>query len=357
MASPHIVSPAALDRIRAVEWVDDALRLLDQRLLPQRAEHLRLDTAASVAQAIRDMVVRGAPAIGIAAAYGVVLAARERFQRSAGAWARDIEEDLALLNAARPTAVNLAWAIGRMRRLIRTGIPGDPVPALLAEAQRIHAEDIAANHAMGRLGAELIAPASRVLTHCNTGALATGGYGTALGVVRAGVAAGRIVHTYVNETRPWLQGARLTAWELMQEGIPATLIADSAAAYLMQQGKVQWVIVGADRVAANGDVANKIGTYMMALAARHHGVRFMVVAPTSTVDLETPSGSAIPIEQRPAAEVTAYGGRPVTPEGMPAWNPAFDVTPAALIDALVTERGIVPAPDRPKIAALLKQRL
>jgi methylthioribose-1-phosphate isomerase len=355
MRSAENVDPIAFDRIRAVEWTNAGLKLLDQRLLPQREEYLSFDTVAGVAQAIRDMVVRGAPAIGIAAAYGVVLAARERHRHDGKNWARTIETDLALLNAARPTAVNLAWAIARMRGSIDASANADPVPALLAEAQRIHAEDIAANHAMGRFGAELIAPGSSVLTHCNTGALATGGYGTALGVVRAGTAAGRIVHTYANETRPWLQGARLTAWELMQEGIPMTLIADGAGAYLMQQGKVQWVIVGADRVAANGDVANKIGTYMTALAARHHGVRFMVVAPTSTIDLATPSGASIPIEQRPAAEVVAYGDRRVTPEGVVAWNPAFDITPAALIDALVTERGVVLAPDRAKIAALLEK--
>jgi methylthioribose-1-phosphate isomerase len=346
--------PQSFDRIRAVEWTESGLRLLDQRLLPGREEYLLLNTVRECAEAIRDMAVRGAPAIGIAAAYGVVLAARERHRRDGKNWVRMIEEDLALLNAARPTAVNLAWAIARMRGPIDASGNGDPVPALLAEAQRIHAEDIAANHAMGRFGAELIAPGSSVLTHCNTGALATGGYGTALGVVRAGVAAGRIVHTYANETRPWLQGARLTAWELMREGIPMTLIADGAGAYLMQQGKVQWAIVGADRVAANGDVANKIGTYMIALAARHHGVRFMVVAPTSTIDLATPNGASIPIEQRPAAEVVAYGDRRITPEGVTAWNPAFDITPAALIDALVTERGVVLVPDRAKIAALLK---
>lgn len=353
MSATTLPTGIAFDRIRAVEWAGDRLKLLDQRQLPEREEYVFLDNAAAVAQAIREMVVRGAPAIGIAAAYGAVLAARERFREDPTSWMQSFEKDLRLLNAARPTAVNLAWAVERMRR-VAAGINGDPMPLLLTEAQSIHAEDIAANHVMGRLGAELIAPGSSVLTHCNTGALATGGYGTALGVVRAGVAAGRIVHTYADETRPWLQGARLTAWEMVQEGIPATLIADAAAAYLMRQGKIQWAIVGADRVAANGDVANKIGTYMVALAARHHGVRFMVVAPTSTIDVNTPSGDAIPIEQRPAAEVTDYGGRRVAPEGIAAWNPAFDITPAALIDALVTERGVVRQPDRAKIAALLK---
>jgi methylthioribose-1-phosphate isomerase len=356
MTRPQPVALQAFDRIRAVDWIDGRLRLLDQRLLPAREEYVYIDSVEECARAIRDMAVRGAPAIGIAAAYGVVLAARARYQGGPGTWGGMIEEDLALLNAARPTAVNLAWAIERMRGVLQKLPSGDPVPTLLAEAQRIHAEDIAANHTMGHLGADLIAPGSSVLTHCNTGALATGGYGTALGVVRAGTANGCIIQTYANETRPWLQGARLTAWELVQEGIPVTLIADSAAAYLMQQGKVQWVIVGADRVAANGDVANKIGTYMTALAARHHGVKFMVVAPTSTIDLETPSGEAIPIEQRPAAEVVAYGERRVTPDGVAAWNPAFDITPAALVDALVTERGVVHAPDANKIAALLESR-
>ena len=354
MSTVQTTDSVPYDRIRAVEWTADGLRLIDQRRLPLREEYVDLRSADEVTRAIRDMVVRGAPAIGIAGAYGVVLAARERYRATPDGWGQAIEADLAQLESARPTAVNLAWGIRRMRRVIAAGIAGDPVPVLLAEAHRIHAEDIAANREMGRLGAALIAPGSRVLTHCNTGALATGGYGTALGVVRAGAAAGRIVHTYVDETRPWLQGARLTAWELVKEGLPATVIADGAAPWLMRQGKVQWVIVGADRVAANGDVANKIGTYMTALAARHHGLGFMVVAPTSTIDLETPTGDAIPIEERPAAEVIACGDRQITPEGVDAWNPAFDVTPAALIDALVTERGVIKAPDPAKIAGLFR---
>jgi methylthioribose-1-phosphate isomerase len=225
---------------------------------------------------------------------------------------------------------------------------------LLSEAQRIHAEDIAANRRMGELGAALIEKGSGVLTHCNTGALATGGYGTALGVVRAGYAAGKIKSVFADETRPWLQGARLTAWELVQEGIPATLIADSAATWLMKQGKVAWVIVGADRIAANGDTANKIGTYMTAVAARHHGVKFMVVAPTSTVDMNTPDGSAIPIETRAEAEVLNFGGTRTAPEGIQAWNPAFDITPAELIDAIVTEKGVVTKPTRDKLVAMMK---
>jgi methylthioribose-1-phosphate isomerase len=341
------------DRIRAVEWIDGRLKLLDQRGLPLREDYLYMDTAKDAADAIHQMIVRGAPAIGIAAAYAVVLAARDRYRADARTWTHAIDADLATLNAARPTAVNLAWAIARMRRMIVGGIAGDPVARLLEEAQRIHAEDIAANHAMGRFGADLISPGSSVLTHCNTGALATGGYGTALGVVRAGVADGRIVHTYADETRPWLQGSRLTSWELVQEGIPVTLIADSAAAYLMQQGKVQWVIVGADRIAANGDVANKIGTYMTAIAARRHGVKFMVVAPTSTIDLATESGAAIPIETRASAELLGHNGVPVASPGAQAWNPAFDITPAELIDALVTERGVVLQPTKNKLLALM----
>src|ERR1051325_8548617 len=295
MAQLSQSSAITFDRVRALEWIEGRLRLIDQRALPLREEYRYCDNAADVANAIRDMVVRGAPAIGIAAAYGVVLAARARYRADPKNWRQAINADLVALNASRPTAVNLAWAVARMRRKIEGAHDGDPTAILLVEAQNIHADDIEANRMMGRYGAEMIAPGSQVLTHCNTGALATGGFGTALGVVRTGAATGRITHTYANETRPWLQGARLTAWELVREGIPVTLLADSAAAYLMQQGKVQWVIVGADRIAANGDVANKIGTYMLALAARHHGVRFMVVAPIATVELATESAAAIPI--------------------------------------------------------------
>jgi methylthioribose-1-phosphate isomerase len=355
---PLHVTPAsgqiAYDRIRAVEWLDGRIRLIDQRRLPARFEHLYIDNLPEAARAIHDMVVRGAPAIGITAAYAVVLAARDRHRDNPAGWRESIQSDLNLLAEARPTAVNLRWAVERMRALIGSLVPNDPVPSLLAEARRIHEEDIAANRRMGELGAALIAPSSSVLTHCNTGALATGGFGTALGVVRAGFAAGKIKHVYADETRPWLQGARLTAWELVQEGIPVTLIADSAAAFLMKQGRVQWVIVGADRIVANGDTANKIGTYMTAVAARHHGVKFMVVAPVSTLDLNTPDGSAIPIENRSEAEVLGCGGNRIAPEGAQAWNPAFDVTPADLIDAIVTEKGVVERPNRDRISALMK---
>ena len=315
-----------------MRWSDGTLHLLDQRALPHEVHWVRCATAADVADSIRALVVRGAPAIGIAAAYGAVMARREG----------GFEAGVAQLRASRPTAVNLMWALDRMAALAREGAGAD---RLLAEARAIEAEDLAANRAMAVAGAPLIEPGSGVLTHCNTGALATAGVGTALGVIRAGVATGRIARVYAGETRPWLQGARLTAWELQQDGIGVTLIADSAAAALMASGAVQWVILGADRIAANGDVANKIGTYALAIAARHHGVRLMVVAPSSTVDLATPSGAGIPIELRDPAEVLGCAGRRVAAEGIEAWNPVFDVTPAGLVDVLVTERGVLHRPD------------
>lgn len=327
--------------------------LLDQRRLPAQVGFLLLNSAAEVADSIRDMVVRGAPAIGIAAAYGVVLAARDRYLADPADWRTAIRADLDRLLAARPTAVNLRWALERMTRTIGRLPAGDPTPALLDEARRMHAEDVAANQRMGALGATLIEPGSAVLTHCNTGALATGGYGTALGVIRAAVAQGRITEVYADETRPWLQGARLTAWELAQEGIPARLIADSAAAHAMKTGGVRWIIVGADRIAANGDTANKIGTYGLAISARYHGVKFMVAAPISTIDPSTTSGEDIVIEDRSEEEVLSFQGARTCPPDTRAWNPAFDVTPAALIDALVTERGVVLQPNREKIEALL----
>ena len=342
------------DSIRPIRWTDGGLELLDQRLLPARVETLVLTRVGEVAQAITDMVVRGAPAIGITAAYGVAVAARERYRNSPGSWKREIEPDLTLLSAARPTAVNLAWAVEAMRSLIST-LEGEPFEPLLARAKEIHQQDILANHRMGELGAALIQPQSSVLTHCNAGALATGGYGTALGVVRTGFAVGNIRAVYADETRPWLQGARLTAWELLQDDIPVSLIADSAASYAMSQGKVDWVIVGADRVAANGDVANKIGTYGLAIAARHHGVGFMVVAPTTTIDMNATSGNDIPIENRAEEELLKLGAEPVAAAGALAWNPVFDVTPAALVDALVTERGVVLKPDSGSIRGLMEQ--
>lgn len=342
------------DTVRAVSWIDHQLRLLDQRWLPQRMVYLDCDRVDAVTQAIRQMVVRGAPAIGIAAAYGVVLAARQRYQQDNTHWKTLLQKDLELLAQARPTAVNLKWALEQMQYRI-TPLPPhhDPEPVLLAEAQRIHQTDIAHNQAMGQWGAQLLQPGQSVLTHCNAGALATGGYGTALGVIRSAFQAGKLTQVYADETRPWLQGTRLTAWELQQDGIPVSILADGAAAYLMQQGKVQWVIVGADRIAANGDVANKIGTYATAVAARYHGVKFMVVAPTSTIDLATPTGAEIPVEMRDTKELLEWAGQPLAPAGIPAWNPVFDITPAELIDALVTERGILLQPQLRQLTQFL----
>lgn len=340
------------DSVRPIDWRDDALWLIDQRRLPGEHTEVECRNVEAAAEAIRNMTVRGAPAIGITAAYGVVLAARNRLARAPGNWRKDIEADLTLLAGTRPTAVNLFWAIERMRNRIARS-EGDPVAELLSEARHIHDEDIAANHRMGKLGAALIDKNCAVLTHCNAGSLATGGYGTALGVIRSAWDAGRINGVFADETRPWLQGARLTAWELLEDGIPVTLLAEGAGAWLMKQGKVGWLIVGSDRIAANGDVANKIGTYAAALAARHHGVRVMVVAPTSTIDMNTPNGDAIPIETRAGDELLSIGDRRVAATGAEAWNPVFDVTPAALVDAIVTEKGVVLAPNAEKMAALM----
>ncbi len=341
------------DTVQAILWKNKQLQLLDQRVLPHKAVYLEFDGVAVVAEAIRNMVVRGAPAIGITAAYGIVLAARARFAESSANWKALIEADLQILAQSRPTAVNLFWAVECMREVI-TRLQGDPEPALLAEAKKIHSNDIAACRRMGERGAALIEQPCAILTHCNAGALATGGYGTALGVVRAGFSAGKITHVYADETRPWMQGARLTAWEMVQENIPVTLQVEGAAAHLMRQGKIDWVIVGSDRIAANGDVANKIGTYGLAILARYHGVKFMVVAPTSTVDMNIVCGEDIPIEQRSADEVLSLAGQSIAAAGATAWNPAFDVTPAALVDAIVTERGVVLAPDKEKMAAMME---
>ena len=338
------------DTIRAMRWAGDRLQLLDQRRLPGEEVWVDCRQAAEVADAIRDMVVRGAPAIGITAAYGVVLSAMAHADAPDPAQA--VAADLQRLAEARPTAVNLFWALERMQRVLAAR-PAEPVAALLAEARAIHEEDIAANHRMGELGAALIEAGSGVLTHCNTGSLATGGFGTALGVIRQAWGEGRLTRIFADETRPWLQGARLTAWELVQDGIPVDLLVEGAAAALMRSGQVQWVIVGSDRIAANGDVANKIGTYSLAVNARHHGVKFMVVAPSSTVDMETPDGAAIPIETRDPGEVLRCAGHPVAASGAGAWNPVFDVTPAELVDAIVTERGVVERPDATKMRAMM----
>jgi methylthioribose-1-phosphate isomerase len=328
------------------------VRLLDQRKLPWQVEYLDFKSCESVASAITDMVVRGAPAIGITAAYGVVLAAAHRFRESPGQWRQGLRDDLKVLLQARPTAVNLRWAVQRMAALIHTA-PSSPVAPLLAEAQRIHDEDIAANRRMGEFGAALMEGDSGVLTHCNAGALATGGYGTALGVIRSAWAEGKIDKVFADETRPWLQGSRLTAWELIQDEIPVTLVCEGAAASLMREQNLAWVIVGADRVAGNGDVANKIGTYSLAVNARAHGVRFMVVAPTSTIDMQASGGERIEIENRHPDEVLALQGRSIAAEGADAWNPVFDITPARLIDVLVTEKGAIFNPDTTKLQRLM----
>jgi methylthioribose-1-phosphate isomerase len=349
MSAPH-------DTIRAVLWEDGKLKLLDQRLLPRQEVYLEYEEPQAVATAIRDMVVRGAPAIGITAAYGVVLALRQRLAEGGKGLLEKLEQDFGQLADARPTAVNLAWALERMGQVL-FDLPEDiedPVAMMLAEAQAIHEEDIAANRRMGELGAALIEESGYgVLTHCNTGSLATGGYGTALGVIRSAYAQQRISRVYADETRPWLQGARLTAWELVKDNIPVTLLADGAGAALMKQGRVKWLIVGSDRITANGDVANKIGTYHAAVAAKYHGVKVMVVAPTSTVDMSLASGDLIPIEQRSPEEVLSLGGQRVAAEGAEAWNPAFDVTPAELVDAIVTEKGVVLRPTAEKMAEMM----
>ncbi len=322
---------------QAIRFDGERLHLLDQRRLPAEEVWLALDHIDQATQAIRDLVVRGAPAIGITAAYAAVMAARAR-AGDLNAWHADLDR----LEAARPTAVNLSWAVKRMRALSAGSVP-DPT-LLLAEAERIHAEDIAANRAMAELGSSLIEPGSGVLTHCNTGSLATGGIGTALGVIVEGWRRGRIQRVFADETRPWLQGSRLTAWELARAGVEAKVIVEGAAAALMATGQIQWVITGADRITARGDVANKIGTYSLAVLARHHGVRFMVVAPRSTLDPSLDSGQSIEIEQRDPAEIWRAAGLDTAPQGAAAWNPVFDITPGELVDVIVTEQGVFRPP-------------
>ena len=338
------------ESVAAVKWGNGTLTLLDQRLLPRESIYIDYDSATEVAIAIKKMIVRGAPAIGVAAAYAVVLAARSAYKASQGNWRETIETELEILSASRPTAVNLNWAIEEMRKAFDF-IEGEPEPTLLELAIRIHDEDIAANHEMGRLGAELIKPDSQIITHCNAGALATGGYGTALGVIRTAYKNGLVKQVYSSETRPWMQGARLTSWELQQDNIPVKLVIDSYVSSLMKGGNIDWLIVGSDRIAANGDVANKIGTYSHAVSAKHHGVKVMVVAPYSTVDMQIKSGDNIPIEYRNAEEITDFNGVKVAPKDMEAVNPAFDVTPANLVDVIVTEKGIVQDPNAEKMLA------
>jgi methylthioribose-1-phosphate isomerase len=337
----------------SVRYEDGAVILLDQRRLPGEEVYLRCADADAVAQAIREMAVRGAPAIGVAAAFAIALGMSGAPGGRAEMQAR-LERLCTCLRETRPTAVNLFWAIERMRRRFEaTAAAGDGVAqALLAEAQQIRDEDVAACRRMGELGAELLPEQARVLTHCNAGALATAGYGTALGVIRSASALGKLQAVFADETRPFLQGARLTAWELMKDGIATTLIADSMAGHLMARGEVNAVVVGADRIAANGDVANKIGTYPLAVLARENGIPFYVVAPVSTFDLATASGDAIPIEERAAEEVTHHAGRRMAPEGVSLRNPAFDVTPHRFVSAIVCERGVARPPYAESLARL-----
>jgi methylthioribose-1-phosphate isomerase len=333
--------------IQTLEWTDAGVRFLDQTKLPTEETYVTCKTYTQVADVIRSMVVRGAPAIGVAAAMGIALGVKNSKAQSGGELKLEFDQICEAMGKTRPTAVNLFWAIRRMREkfeLLRVRPLPQIKQTLIEEAQRMHAEDIAANQAMGKHGATLMPASGGVLTHCNAGALATCGYGTALGVIRAAVEQGKKIHVYADETRPFLQGSRLTAWELMKDGIPTTVISDNMAGAMMQRGKINAIVVGADRIAANGDVANKIGTYTVAVLAREHGIPFYVAAPFSTVDLETPDGSGIPIEQRDGKEVTHIAGRQMVPDGVEVENPAFDVTPSKYVTAIVTERGIAWAP-------------
>ena len=340
--------------VRTVVWDDESVVLIDQRRLPQEESYLRCRQPAEVAAAIRDMAVRGAPAIGVTAAFGIALGVR-RSTAEGAALRRDLEGVCEQMRVTRPTAVNLFWAIERMRRRFAAEEPrgGAAVrEGLLAEAQAILEEDLASCHRLGDLGAELITHPSRILTHCNAGALATAGYGTALGVIRSAARDGHVLGVFADETRPYLQGARLTAWELTKDGIPTTLIADNMAGHMMATGQVDLVVVGADRIAANGDVANKIGTYSVAVLAKENGIPFYVAAPVSTFDLTVASGAEIPIEERSADEVTHHGGRRMAPAGVAVRNPAFDVTPSRYVTAIVCEKGVARAPYRESLRAL-----
>ena len=341
--------------VKTIEWRAGAVRMIDQRLLPGREVIRVYRDYRGVAEAIRTMVIRGAPAIGVAAAMGIALGmkgysglrARKRFAAVSG-----------VLRGTRPTAVNLAWALERMGRVLEASLELDPAQLfrrMTAEAVSIHDEDIAANRRLGEYGAALLDSSSVVLTHCNAGALATAGYGTALGVVRAACEAGKKIEVFADETRPFLQGARLTAWELHKDGIPVTVIADNMAGSVLASGRISCVIVGTDRTAANGDVANKIGTYPLAVLARRHRVPFYVAAPLSSIDLECATGAAIPIEERDARELTEFAGKAVTPKGVKVFNPAFDVTPAELVTAIITERGVARKPYRRSLAGLKRE--
>ena len=333
--------------IQTLAWTDQGVRFIDQTKLPMEETYVTCQTHEQVAEVIRTMVVRGAPAIGVAAAMGIALAVKNSKAETVGDLKRDFNQACDVIGKTRPTAVNLFWAIRRMQEKlerIRIRPLAQTRQTLIEEAQRMHAEDIAANQAMGRHGAALMPSEGGVLTHCNAGALATCGYGTALGVIRAAVEQGKKIHVFADETRPFLQGSRLTAWELMKDGIPTTVISDNMAGAMMSQGKIGAIVVGADRIAANGDVANKIGTYTVAVLAKEHGIPFYVAAPFSTIDLATSDGSQIPIEQRNAKEITHIAGKQMVPDGVEIENPAFDITPAKYVTAIITERGLACTP-------------
>jgi methylthioribose-1-phosphate isomerase len=333
--------------IKTLEWTNDGVVFIDQTKLPTEEVYVTCRTYQEVADAIVTMIVRGAPAIGVAAAMGVALGVKQSMAVDHAGLKSEFEKICSDLAATRPTAVNLFWAIKRMQRKFEE-VASSPIPqikdAMAREARQMHVEDIAINETMGRNGAALMPSSGGVLTHCNAGALATAGYGTALGVIRAAVESGKQIHVFADETRPFLQGSRLTAWELMKDGIATTLISDNMAGAMMRMGKINAVIVGADRIAANGDVANKIGTYTVAVLAKEHSIPFYVAAPWSTVDLETPDGNAIPIEQRSPKEVTHLAGKQIAPDGVKVENPAFDVTPSKYVAAIITERGVARAP-------------
>ncbi|HEX4602417.1 MAG TPA: S-methyl-5-thioribose-1-phosphate isomerase [Candidatus Angelobacter sp.] len=333
--------------IKTLEWTSQGVRFIDQTRLPTEEVFVTCATYQEVAMAIRDMIVRGAPAIGVAAAMGIALGVKQSAAPDVASLRTEFGQICRTMGETRPTAVNLFWAIRRMQQKFDS-VAGQGVHhikvTLAEEAQQMLLEDIAANETMGRHGAALLPSSGGILTHCNAGALATCGYGTALGVVRSAIASGKRLHVFADETRPFLQGSRLTAWELMKDGIQTTLIADNMAGAMMRQGKIQAVIVGADRIAANGDVANKIGTYSVAVLAKEHAIPFYVAAPWSTVDMNMPSGEGIPIEQRSAREVTHHAGKQVAPDGVLVENPAFDVTPSKYISAIITERGIAKTP-------------
>jgi methylthioribose-1-phosphate isomerase len=341
--------------IQTLEWTEQGVRFIDQTKLPTEETYVVCKTDEQVAEVIRTMVVRGAPAIGVAAAMGIALGMKNSHAQRVGELKQELDLICDNMGKTRPTAVNLFWAIRRMQEKferLRVRPVAQIKQELIEEAKRMHAEDIAANQAMGRHGAPLMPSEGGVLTHCNAGALATAGYGTALGVIRAAVEAGKKIHVYADETRPFLQGSRLTAWELMKDGIPTTVISDNMAGAMMKQGKIGAIVVGADRIAANGDVANKIGTYTVAVLAKENGIPFYVAAPISTVDLACPDGSKIPIEQRNAREVSHIAGKQMVPDGVSIENPAFDVTPEKYVTAIITERGIARAPFEESLSKL-----